>query len=51
MVFSSILQNDEPKPKFFWNRSGTKHPLKTHPLRKTRDLLKNEYLFASTAEG
>jgi hypothetical protein len=27
MVFSSILQNDEPKPKIFWNSSGTKHPL------------------------
>jgi len=27
MVFSSILQNDGPKPKFFWQKMGTKHPL------------------------
>ena len=26
MVFSSILQNDEPKPKIFWEKIGTKHP-------------------------
>jgi hypothetical protein len=27
MVFSSILQNDEPKPKKFWVKWGTKHTL------------------------
>jgi hypothetical protein len=25
MVFSSILQNDGPKPKIFWVNWGTKH--------------------------
>ena len=29
MVFSSILQNNEPKPKIFWEKMGTKHPLNT----------------------
>jgi hypothetical protein len=27
MVFSSILQNDGPKPKKFWMKWGTKHTL------------------------
>jgi hypothetical protein len=27
MVFNSILQNDGPKPKFFWIKWGTKHTL------------------------
>jgi hypothetical protein len=27
MVFSSILQNDEPKPKIFWMKWGSKHTL------------------------
>jgi hypothetical protein len=27
MVFSSILQNDGPKPKIFWVKWGTKHTL------------------------
>jgi hypothetical protein len=27
MVFSSILQNGGPKPKFFWGKWGTKHTL------------------------
>jgi hypothetical protein len=27
MVFSSILQNDKPKPKHFWVKWGTKHTL------------------------
>jgi hypothetical protein len=27
MVFSSILQNGGPKPKFFWVKWGTKHNL------------------------
>jgi hypothetical protein len=27
IVFSSILQNDEPKPKIFWMKWGTKHTL------------------------
>ena len=30
MMFSSILQNDGPKPKIFWMKWGTKH---THTRR------------------
>jgi hypothetical protein len=30
VVFSSILQNDGPKPKIFWVKWGTKHTLSNH---------------------
>jgi hypothetical protein len=33
MVFSSILQNGGSKPKIFWEKRGTKHPLSSENVK------------------